>query len=95
MNKVDHPRRNFLKVAGSVAAAIPLVAASTWAEAAKNPQMRTSLKYQDKPNGDQKCSTCSQFVPGKTPKAMGGCNLITGDDEISPEGYCIAWIKKG
>jgi hypothetical protein len=35
-----------------------------------------------------------QFVPGKTPKAMGGCNAIPGDTEISPEGYCIAWAKK-
>jgi hypothetical protein len=95
MNEIQKPRRSFLKLAGSVVAVIPLVAASTWADAATNPAMRTSLKYQDKPNGDQKCANCSQFVPGKDPKAKGGCKLIAGDDEIAPEGYCIAWMKKG
>lgn len=94
MNQVQNARRHFMKAAGSVVAVIPLVAVSTWAAAAKNPAMRTSLKYQDKPNADQKCSNCSQFVPGKNPKALGGCQLIAGDDEISPEGYCIAWMKK-
>ena len=47
-----------------------------------------------KPNGDQKCSNCMHFVPGKTPKAMGECKIIPGDTEIAPEGYCIAWVKK-
>ena len=94
MDENQKPRRDFLKIGGAVVAVIPLLSASRWADAATNATMRTSLKYQDKPNGDQKCSTCVQFVPGKTPKAMGGCNAIPGDTEISPEGYCIAWVKK-
>ena len=88
------PRRTFLKIGGTMVAVIPLIAASKWASAAKNEAIRTSLKYQDKPNGDQKCSNCMQFVPGKTPKDRGGCKVIAGDTEISPDGYCIAWAKK-
>ena len=94
MNENQKPRRDFLKIGGAVVAVIPLLSASRWADAATNATMRASLTYQDKPNGDQKCSTCVQFVPGKTPKAMGECKAITGDTEISPEGYCLAWVKK-
>jgi len=88
------PRRTFLKIGGTMVAVIPLMAASGWALAAKNEAIRTSLKYQDKPNGEQKCSNCMQFVPGKTPKDRGGCKVIAGDTEISPDGYCVAWAKK-
>ena len=35
----------------------------------------------------------AQFVPGKTPKDRGGCTFIPGDDELSPNGYCVAWIE--
>jgi hypothetical protein len=56
--------------------------------------MRTSMKYQDKPNGDKSCSGCMQFVPGKTAKDLGGCKIFTGDTEISPKGYCVAWVAK-
>lgn len=68
---------------------IPLVAF-----AAKNDALRKAMKYQDKPEGDKKCSTCLQFVPGKTPKDLGGCKIFAGDTEISPDGYCTAWAKK-
>jgi len=94
MNEIKNPRRNFLKIGGAAMAVIPILAAPRWADAATNSAMRTSLKYQDKPNGEQKCSNCMQFVPGKTPKAMGECKIIPGDTEISPEGYCIVWAKK-
>jgi hypothetical protein len=47
---------------------------------------KAAMKYQDKPNGDQKCSNCLQFVP------PGSCNVVEG--AISPDGYCIAWVKK-
>lgn len=87
-------RRDFLKIGGAIATVIPLAVVSTWAHAAKNESMRASLKYQDKPNKDQKCSGCLQFVPGKTPTSRGGCKVIAGDTEISPDGYCIAWAKK-
>jgi hypothetical protein len=47
---------------------------------------KEAMKYQDKPNGDQKCSNCMQFEP------PGSCKVVEG--AISPNGYCIAWVKK-
>lgn len=94
MDQIQKPRRNFLKIGGAAMTVMPILAASRWAHAATNPTLRTSLKYQNKPNGEQKCANCLQFVPGKTPKAMGECKIIPGDTEIAPEAYCIAWAKK-
>jgi hypothetical protein len=88
-------RRRFLKLGTTALAMIPILAASRDALAAKNAAMRAALKYQDKPGPDGKdCSACMQFIPGKTPTAMGGCKLYPGDTEISPKGYCTAWVKK-
>lgn len=91
----DPSRRRFLKLGGTALAMIPILAASPDAFAAKNEAMRTALKYQDHPGPEkQVCSGCLQFLPGKTPTAMGGCKLYPGDTEISPSGYCISWVKK-
>jgi len=76
-------RRNMLKIGGLSLAMIPVIAM-----AAKNDSMRTSMKYQDHPNGDQSCATCVQFV------APNGCKIFPGDTEISPKGYCAAYAKK-
>jgi hypothetical protein len=87
-------RRQFLKIGGAAIAMIPVLAVSGKVMASTNAAMRTSLKYQDKPNGDKHCATCMQFIPGKTPKDLGGCKLYPGDTEISPNGYCVAWAAK-
>ena len=87
-------RRQFLKFGGAALAMIPVIAVSGRAAAATNAGMRTSLKYQDKPEGDKQCTNCVQFVPGKTAKDKGGCKLMPGDTEISPQGYCVTWAKK-
>ena len=94
MDKSLTPRREFLKIGGAVVAVIPLVAVSNWSCAATNAAMRTALKYQDKPEGDKNCANCMHFVPGKNPKGPGECKLLAGDTEISPQGYCTAWLKK-
>ncbi len=52
-----------------------------------------AVGYQDKPNGGERCATCSQFVPGKTAQAMGSCNIVAGN--ISPNGWCNVWAAKG
>jgi hypothetical protein len=52
------------------------------------------MKYQDKPSGAKHCANCMHFVPGKTPKDLGGCKIFPGDTEISPNGYCVAWAAK-
>lgn len=88
-DNINQSRRNMLKLGGMALAMIPVVAF-----AAKNEPLRKAMKYQDKPEGDKKCSTCMQFVPGKTAKDLGGCKIFAGDTEVSPEGYCTAWVKK-
>ena len=87
-------RRQFLKIGGAAIVMIPVAALSGNAMAATNAAMRAAMKYQDKPNGGKQCSGCMQFIPGKTPTALGGCKIFPGDTEISPHGYCIAWAAK-
>jgi hypothetical protein len=87
-------RRQFLKVGGAALAMIPVLVVSGKAMAATNAAMRTSRKDQDKPLGDKNCANCMQFVPGKTAKDLGGCKIFAGDTEISPKGYCVAWVAK-
>jgi hypothetical protein len=94
MKHDSSPRRRFLKLGCSTLALIPVVLAAGGARAATNAPMRTSLKYQDKPEGDKNCANCVQFVPGKSAKDLGGCKILPGDTEISPQGYCIGWAKK-
>jgi hypothetical protein len=53
---------------------------------------RTQLQYQSTPKGNQKCSGCSLFVPGKTATADGTCKVITG--AISPNGWCTAFSQR-
>jgi hypothetical protein len=56
--------------------------------------MRAAMKYKDSPEGDKSCSSCMQFVPGKSATDAGGCKIFPGDTEVSPKGYCVAWAKK-
>jgi len=93
MNEYQTPRRQFLKFGGALAM-IPVVIACTRTDAATNASLRTSLKYQGKPEGDKSCANCMQFVPGASAKDLGSCKIIPGDTEISPQGYCMAWTKK-
>jgi hypothetical protein len=83
------PRRRFLKISGAILATIPIVIVSGRADAETNAAVRTALKYQGTPEGDKSCSNCMQFV------APSSCKLIAGDTEISPQGYCSVWTKKG
>ena len=87
-------RRQFLKFGGAALAMIPVVTFSGRTFATTNAAMRASLKYQDKPDGEKQCSGCVQFMPGKSAKDKGGCKLMPGDTEISPQGHCTAWAKK-
>lgn len=82
-------RRDVLKRAALVAAglaAIPVVAR------AAGTVPKAAMKYQDHPKGDQDCSSCMQFIPGKSPTAMGECKVVAGP--ISPKGWCVAYVKK-
>lgn len=88
-DKINQSRRSMLKFGTVAVAMMPLAAF-----AAKNDPLRKAMKYKDTPEGDKQCSNCLQFVPGKTPKDLGGCKIFAGDTEILPSGYCTAWAKK-
>lgn len=77
------------KLGGAALAMIPIISL-----AAKNDGMRTSMKYKDTPEGEKACVDCIQFIPGKSASDAGGCKIFPGDTEISPKGYCVAWMKK-
>lgn len=82
-------RRRFMRSAGLVAgvgamlgaglAAAPAVAGSKFSQA--------MAKYQPTPKGAQTCANCTQFQP---PAA---CKVVDGN--ISPNGWCFLYAKKG
>lgn len=87
-----HARRTALKTISIGLASIPLLSISSAAMAAPSP-LRAALGYQEKPKDGHKCSNCMHFVAGKTAKDNGGCKLMAGDDGISPEAWCTAWVE--
>lgn len=89
------PRRQALRqiafAAGS-AAALPLVgllgsSRAIAAEASK--ASKTTVKYQDHPDGTSFCANCANFIPGAAAGAPGTCLVVAGD--ISPKGWCLAY----
>jgi High potential iron-sulfur protein len=70
-------------------ASAPWLARSARAQAKASKQ---AMKYQDQPNKGQRCDSCLQFVPGAKPGAKGSCKVVEGD--ISPQGWCMAYVKK-
>ncbi len=83
-------RRTLLKGAAAVTCVALASAFAGKAFAEKSTKVATA--YQDKPNGDKKCSNCNFFIPGKTPTAEGTCQIVEGS--ISPQGYCTLYVKK-
>ena len=79
-------RRSMLISSVALAGAACAGLVSTRQAFAQAKASKAAMKYQDHPNGDRKCSGCLQFV------APNGCKVVDGD--ISPNGYCIAWVKK-
>ncbi len=53
---------------------------------------KSQYKYQDHPNGGNKCAGCRFFQAGKTKSANGTCQIVSGS--ISPNGWCIAFAAK-
>jgi len=70
----------------STAAAPAAGTNSSTSPAASGKVPQASVRYQDQPNGDQKCSGCALFVE---PNA---CSVVEG--MISPEGWCSIWAPR-
>ncbi len=54
--------------------------------AAQSKVSKDQSKYQDKPNGEQRCDGCAQFV------APDSCKVVEG--KISPSGWCALYAAK-
>ena len=80
-----------MKNIGGTIVFAPLFLLSRKGEAKTNEPLRAQFKYQNTPKENMKCLSCLEFVPGKTDKDLCGCKILPGDDEISPEGYCLRW----
>lgn len=48
---------------------------------------KAAAKYQNKPNGAQKCSICTNYIA-----ASKTCKRVEGP--INPNGWCILWAAK-
>ena len=48
---------------------------------------KAQAKYQNQPKGGQKCAGCMHFIPGSNT-----CKVVEG--AISPDGWCMLWVKK-
>jgi hypothetical protein len=84
-------RRTLLKGAALVTGVA--VASTLTGRAAAAKSSKAAVKYQDKPHGDQQCSKCTFFVPGKSASAEGTCKIVEGS--ISPQGWCTSYSAKG
>ena len=86
-DKMRFSRRLLLRRAALLAGAALTASVGPGEEAsAQQKASKEAMKYQDKPNGDQRCSNCMQFVPPAS------CKVVDGT--INPDSYCIAWVKK-
>jgi len=97
-HQAKHSRRKMLKIGFTALAVIPLAGFSRLASAEQNTTVRKALKFQDQPNGEKQCGNCINFVPNKdkpgNAEAINGCKLYPGDTEITPHGYCVAFVAK-
>ena len=92
MSNVKKPasRRNVLAGVAALAA-LPLLAEPDAALAAGT-LPKTNAKYQDKPNGANRCGKCNYFIAGANPTALGQCKVVAGP--ISPNGWCTLFAPK-
>ncbi len=87
----DLNRRIWMKHASVTLALLPSFFFSRQASAKRNVELRAKFKYQSTPLESMSCTSCLEFIPGKTDKDLGGCKILPDDDEIEPNGYCIRW----
>jgi hypothetical protein len=80
-------RRSVLRGAALLASAALTASMVPSKEAdAQQKASQQAMQYQDKPNGDKRCSNCLSFI------APSSCAIVEGT--VSSNGYCLAWAKK-
>ena len=82
-NKSESSRRQFLRQCLAGAA---MAGASAGPALALNRMNKTASRYQNHPNGDERCGGCRHFMPPDS------CEIVPG--HISPRGWC-KWFKAG
>jgi hypothetical protein len=87
-------RRTLIKTGIGALAGIALVSLTgTKPLAAENKLAKSAVQYEDLAKSKGKdCDDCIHFIPGKTAKALGTCEIVEG--EINPLGHCIAFTMK-
>jgi len=85
-HKQNPSRRSVLRGAALLAGAALTASIVPSKEALAQKASQEAMKYQDKPNGDKRCSNCLNFIPSSS------CAIVEGT--VSPNGYCMAWAKK-
>jgi hypothetical protein len=85
MSENELSRRSVLQSAMIAVGASVLGGAAAAQGFTKSPQ--ASARYQDHPNGGQRCATCLQFQPPSS------CKVVAG--RISPNGWCAIYAAKG
>ena len=85
MSESNLSRRFILRCAAAVAGASALSGPTAAQGLTKSPQQ--SARYQDHPNGSQRCTNCRQFQPPSS------CKVVAG--KISPNGWCSIYFAKG
>ena len=92
----DVSRRALLK-SGATMAVIGAVAATGLLHSpparAQSKASKATMMYQSTPHGKDDCANCIHFIPGKTPKSDGTCNIVEGS--ISPSAWCVGYAAKG
>jgi hypothetical protein len=79
-------RRSVLRGAALLAGAALTAGFVPSKEALAQKASQEAMNYADKPNGDKRCSNCLNFI------LPASCSIVEGT--ISPNGYCVAWVKK-
>lgn len=83
--------RRALLIGAATLAGLPMLAGPGRARAAGT-LPKANAKYQDHPNGANKCDTCTYYVPGAKPGAAGTCKVVAGS--IAPNAWCILFAPK-
>jgi hypothetical protein len=91
-DKVNPATRRSLLIGAATLAGLPILARPRAASAAGGTLPKTNAKYQDHPNGGNKCSGCVYWIPGAKPDAPGLCKVVAGP--IAANAWCILYAPK-